>query len=271
MEEYKQVFLKQSADIGALFFKDKLFLKDGRPTPYFYNTGAFAEKASYRWDLAKAYAGMIVDIINKGTNIDIIFGPSYKASLIAGDTTLALLHEYGINLGCCYDRKEEKTHGEASGTESRLVGAKLFDGCNIYIVDDVATSMTTKRDSIETITLESQIPGIKTQVAGIGVGVDREQVGPVYDSEMPSGLDKKAQANWKREHIVLGARGEDAIGDFVKETNIPVTSILGITEAVNHLYESQYPLLINDKKQPMDEVAYNIFNEYMEVYGVERE
>jgi len=37
MEEYKQVFLKQSADIGALFFKDKLFLKDGRPTPYFYN------------------------------------------------------------------------------------------------------------------------------------------------------------------------------------------------------------------------------------------
>lgn len=268
MEEYKEDFSKVLADSGALFFKEGLFLKDGRPTPYFVNLGEFAKKTSLRWKLAKAYAGMIADKINKGMKIDIIFGPSYKASLLAGDITLALLLDHNIDLGCCYDRKEEKTHGEASSKKSLFVGAKFFDDCNIYIADDVATSMATKIDALEKIASESKLFGIKTNVVGIGIAVDREQVSPVYDSEMPKGLSSKEGDEWKRKHIVLGKRGEDAIGNFTRETGICVDSIVGITEVVDYLFESKYPLLINDKRQPMEGTAYNNFLEYMNVYGV---
>ncbi|MCK4649949.1 hypothetical protein KAT36_01830 [Candidatus Pacearchaeota archaeon] len=263
MEKYKENFSKILADSGALFLKDNLFLKDGRNTPYFVNIGNFADKASLRWELANAYAGMIKQKMDNGMKIDIIFGPSYKASLIAGDTTLALLKNYNIDIGCCYDRKEAKTHGESSLKDSMFVGAKFYDGCNIYLIDDVGTSMATKFEGLEKIAHESKSLGIKTKVVEVGIAVDREQVGPVYDESKSKELSNK-------ERVIHGVKGEDAIGNFVKKTGIPVDSIVGIREVIDYLFNLKHPLMINDKKQPLNSKIYNEFNKYMKLYGREK-
>lgn len=253
MEEYKIRFSQLLADSGALFFRDGLVLKDKRPTPYFVNIGGFAEKASFRLEFAKAFAGMIKGKIDQGMNIDIVFGPSYKGIPIAADVTTALLNDYGIDLGFCFDRKEVKNHGDAVQGKV-FVGAKFFDGCNIYMVDDVGTSMNTKREGLEKIVNESK--GLATEVVGIGISVDREQVGPVYD---------------KDGDIVLGARGEDAIGNFIEETGISVDSIASISEVVECLFQLKYPLMINDIRKPLDKKKYNEFKKYMKTYGIRRE
>lgn len=255
MEKYQEKFAKFLADSGALFFSDKLNLKDGRPTPYFVNIGNVAEKASIRDKLAVAFADMIEEKMSNGMKIDIVFGPSYKASLIAGDATLRLLDKYGIDIGCCYDRKELKTHGEGSTNASGFVGAKFFEECNIYMIDDVGTSMKTKRDGLEKVACESKRLGVKSKVVGIGIAVDREQVGPVYDTGGK---------------IVLGERGDDAIGNFIKDTGIPVDSIVGIREVIDYLHKAKHPLKINDKIMPVDKKTYDKFQEYMRIYGVDR-
>ncbi len=264
MKHYQKKFSVGLADSGSLLFGDGLFLRDGRPTPHFINIGIYARRASSRFELAKAYASMIKQKIDEGINIDVVFGPSYKASLIAGDATFALLIDYGIDLGCCYDRKEAKTHGEeASSVESLFVGAKFYDGCNIYMVDDVGTSMATKLKSLKKISHESEASGITTNVVGVGIAVDREQVGPVYDDSKPVDLPNE-------ERVIVGARGEDAIGSFIEKTGIPVDSIVGITGVVEHLFNTQYPLMINNVRQPMSSEVHDTFLEYMAKYGVER-
>src|SRR3989339_838498 len=216
MEEYQKKFAKFLANSGALFFADNLTLKDGRPTPYFVNIGNVAQKTSLRKELAQAYASMIERNINEGMLIDIVFGPSYKASL--------------------------------------FVGAKFFDGCNIYMVDDVGTSMQTKKDGLDKIASESKILGINSNVVGIGIAVDREQVGPVYDQGK----------------IVLNAHGEDAIGNFVKDTRIPVNSIVGIKNTIDYLFKQNHPLIINGQKRIMDKTTYGNFLTYMKTYGANR-
>ena len=72
MEGYQKEFVKLLADSGALFFEGGLNLKDQRPMPYFVNIGAFGEKASLRWKLANAYAGLIKQKINEGAEVDLV-------------------------------------------------------------------------------------------------------------------------------------------------------------------------------------------------------
>ena len=255
MEDYQKIFAKLLADSTGLFFKQGLFLKDQRPTPYFVNIGALGESTKHRWELAKAYAAMISANTGKCRDIDIVFGPSYKGVPIAADTTTALYLEHGIDLKLSFDRKEAKTHGEGSTEKDMFVGAKFFDSCSIYIVDDVGTSMATKVESLEKIASESDIKGINASVAGVGIAVDREQAGPVYDA---------------KNRIILGERGEDAIGNFTNSTGIPVHSIVGVRDVMQFLFDTQYPLLIDDKVQPLSQKRFDEFRTYMDTYGVNR-
>src|SRR3989339_373771 len=165
---------------------------------------------------------------------------------------------YFVNIGNVAQktslRKELKIHGEGSTKASLFVGAKFFDGCNIYMVDDVGTSMQTKKDGLDKIASESKILGINSNVVGIGIAVDREQVGPVYDQGK----------------IVLNAHGEDAIGNFVKDTRIPVNSIVGIKNTIDYLFKQNHPLIINGQKRIMDKTTYGNFLTYMKTYGANR-
>ena len=149
MEDYKKRLAITLAETGALFFDKNLVLKDGRPTPYFVNMGMF-RTGRLSMELGSFFAEMIVDrdIVNK---TDIILGPSYKGSAIAQATAIALYTHHGCDLLFEYDRKEAKTHGEASKAGNMFVNRTFFDGCRVFVVDDVATSMGTKYDLLKRV------------------------------------------------------------------------------------------------------------------------
>jgi len=251
MEDYKKEFALTLAETGALFFDDGLVLKDGRPTPYFVNMAMFRTgRLAIR--LGSFYAGMMASqgLIEK---TDIIMGPSYKGSSIALATAVALWQGHRREVFFDYDRKEPKTHGEASSTKSLLVNRSLFQGCKIFIVDDVATSMATKIDLLKKLNKEAEALGISYEVVGVGIGVDREQTTAVYDG----------QGNVKVEE-----KGVSSIEEFVKETGVRVFPVARISELVGFLYEAKVPVRIKGQMRPIDESIKARFDRYLQIYGV---
>jgi orotate phosphoribosyltransferase len=251
MQPYKQQFARILAETGALFFNKGLVLKDGRPTPYFVNMAMF-RTGRLALELGSFFAGMMVSQGIAGQT-DIILGPSYKGSAIALSTAVALWREHGIDLAFEYDRKEAKTHGEGSVAQSLFVNRSLFDGCRIFVVDDVATSMGTKFDLLEKLESEARASGRSYRVIGIGIGLDREQTTAVYDSDG---------------EVVRGQRGENAIQDFVSKSGIPVFCVAGITEVIAYLYKEKIPVMIDGRRMPIDERTKAEFDGYLGLYGV---
>lgn len=251
MEDYKKRLARALAETGALFFDRDLTLKDGRPTPYFVNMAMF-RSGRMSLEMGSFFAGMMVsrDLVKE---TDIILGPSYKGSAIALATAVALWKDYGVDLLYDYDRKEPKTHGEASASKSVFVNRSFFDGCRVFVVDDVATSMGTKYDLLEKIKAETGASGIGVHVQGIGICIDREQTTAVYNG---SG------------EVVPGKKGGDAIGDFMARTGIPVYSVSGIREVVEYLYQEKIPVLSRGVRTPIDETTKARFDEYLDVYGI---
>jgi len=253
METYKEKLAQVLAETGALFFAQDLVLKDGRPTPYFVNMAMF-KTGRLSLELGSFFAGMMM-ARGFADNTDIILGPSYKGSTIALAAAISLWQEYGRDMFFEYDRKEAKTHGEGSVSGSIFVNRTFFDGCRVFIVDDVATSMGTKYDLLEKVKEHALALGIDYQVTGIGIGVDREQVTAVYD---------------KSGRVIPGERGKDAIRDFVQKSGVPVYAVAGIREIVKFLYQEKIPVLINGRKNPIDDETKGSFDSYLEIYGASR-
>lgn len=251
MNDYQKRFAACLAETGAIFFDQGLVLKDGRPSPYFVNMAMF-KTGRLSLELGSFFAGMMVSqgIANR---VDIVLGPSYKGSAIALSAAIALWQEHQMDLAFEYDRKEAKTHGEGSVSRSMFVNRSLFDGCRIFIVDDVATSMGTKFELLDKIASEARMAGQSFHVAGIGIGLDREQTTAVYD------------ANGR---VILGQRGENAIEDFVSRSGIPVFSVARIREVVDYIYKERIPVMIEGRRLPMDEKTKAEFDAYVRVYGV---
>lgn len=243
MEQYfTENFAKFLADEGALKFGN-FTLKDGRPTPYFVNMGAF-KTASQISSLGSFYARMLIDE-ELAHNIDVIFGPSYKGSMIAIAAALALeRHDITFNPAVEYDRKEVKTHGDASSGAKRFVTDAFYDGAKTFIVDDVGTSMATKYEALEKIAAEAADKGWEIPILGVGIGIDREQT--------------------------TGEKGEDAISVFTERTGIPVISVAGISDVVEYLFEREHLVLIGGEKKPISDALKAEFDEYMKIYGVKR-
>jgi len=250
MENYKKQLATTLAETGALFFDKDLILKDGRPTPYFVNFGMF-RTGRLGMDLGSFFADMMVD---QGlvSNTDIILGPSYKGSAIALATSIALYTRHGYDVFFDYDRKEAKTHGEGSKSGSIMVNRALFDGCRVFIVDDVATSMGTKYDLLKRIRMEADVNKMTIKFVGIGITIDREQCTAVYDKEGK---------------VVLDQRGENAIQDFVTKTGIPVYTVSGIREVIEYLYKEKVPVIIEGSPRPIDEQTKAKFDDYLKIYG----
>ncbi|MDY6880891.1 MAG: hypothetical protein SV686_11640 [Thermodesulfobacteriota bacterium] len=252
MEDYKKRFAGTLAETGALFFDENLVLKDGRPTPYFVNMGMF-KSGRLSLELGGFFAGMMISEGLIG-GIDIVLGPSYKGSSIALAATIALWKDHGYDLFFEYDRKEAKTHGEATEGKGLFVNRTLFDGCRIFVVDDVATSMGTKHDLLTKIENEARLCHMKFEVVGIGIGIDREQTTAVYDHGGK---------------VILDEKGDHAIGEFVAQTGVPVYSVAGIREVVEYLYQDRIPVMVRGKRLPIDEKTKARFDRYLEVYGVD--
>ncbi len=251
MEDYKKRLAITLAETGALFFDKNLVLKDGRPTPYFVNMGMF-RTGRLSMELGSFFAEMLVDrdMVNR---TDIILGPSYKGSAIAQATAIALYTHHGCDLLFEYDRKEAKTHGEASKAGNMFVNRTFFDGCRVFVVDDVATSMGTKYDLLKRVEMAAKAGDMGIQVVGIGIAIDREQTRAVYDKE---------------NRVVLDQKGENAIQSFVSKTGIPVYAVAGIREVVELLYQEKVPVLIEGKPRPIDENTKLEFDDYLKTYGV---
>lgn len=250
MEEYKKEFARILAQTGAIFFKEGLVLKDGRPTPYFINIGRFNTGKLSRI-LGSFFADMMFHS-GLAQKTDIVLGPSYKGSSIALATAISLWDKYKIEVFFDYDRKEYKIHGEMSGSRGLMVNNTLFDACKLFIVDDVVSSMNTKYEFIEKIRSEADEKGITFDILGIGIAVDREQSSSVYD---------------KNGNIILGKKGQNSIEDFISRTGIKVYKIIGIKELITYLHNEKIPVLIDDKWMPITAQIKEKMDEYLRVYG----
>lgn len=251
MKEYSKKLALLLANSGALFFDDNLVLKDGRPTPYFINFGMF-RTGSLALEMGTFFADMIVEN-NLHKDINIILGPSYKGSAIAVGTAISLFHKYGVDIMYDYNRKETKTHGEASSKETFFVNKSFFDGCKVLIVDDVATSMGTKYELLRIIKREEEIKDIRVNVKGIGIAVDREQTTAVYGEDGS---------------VILERKGQDAIKRFMEDTGIPVFTLLGVREMMDFLYKERIPVMIKGERRPIDKETKSRFDNYLATYGV---
>jgi orotate phosphoribosyltransferase len=190
----------------AIFKTGEFTLKSGRPSPYFLNMGdcnTGADAAA----LGKAYAATIASLDCK---VDTIFGPSYKGVPLAVMTSIALAQNHETNVGFTFDRKEVKTHGDATGADLAkqiLVGAQVKDGSRVLLIDDVLTTGGTKNEALE---LLAKIA--KVDVPYCVIAVDRQEVG----------ID-----------------GVSAVESFTRATNVPVKSILTASEIYQHLSETK--------------------------------
>ncbi|MDR3238023.1 MAG: orotate phosphoribosyltransferase [Spirochaetia bacterium] len=161
---YKEKFIEFMIASEALAFGD-FVTKSGRKTPFFINTGSYktGEQISL---LGGFYADCIIENIRDG--FDVLYGPAYKGIPLAVSAGIALFKNHGINIPYCFNRKEEKDHGEGGS----LIGYKLKDGDRILIVEDVITAGTSLRESIPLLKAQA---GVK--IAGLIVSVNRMERG----------------------------------------------------------------------------------------------
>lgn len=160
MQDYQQQFIKFAIEKNVLCFGE-FTLKSGRISPYFFNSALFNDGDSlYRLGVFYAQAILASDI-----EFDMLFGPAYKGIPLASAVAIALHQEYQRNLPYCFNRKEEKDHGEGGVTS----GAPLTG--QVLIVDDVISAGTSVNQSVDII----QAAG--ATATGVAIALDRQEVG----------------------------------------------------------------------------------------------
>lgn len=162
METYQQAFIELLVRHEVLRFGD-FTLKSGRRSPYFVNAGQLRTGAAIA-GLGRAYAACLQ---RAQLRCDLLFGPSYKGVPLAVATAIAL-SELGHDAPFCFDRKEQKDHGEGGW----FVGTTPQAGMRVVIVDDVITSGKSIMESVALLRRTADV-----QIAGVVVAVDRQERG----------------------------------------------------------------------------------------------
>lgn len=161
--DYKSEFITFMAKAGALTFGD-FTTKSGRKTPYFVNTGKYCNGDQIAL-LGSFYADCIMANIKTQENT-VLFGPAYKGIALAVSASIALAGR-GVKVNYCFNRKEEKDHGEGGA----LVGHKLIKGDRVLIIEDVITAGTAVREVLPIIQNAGAI------AEGLIISVDRMERG----------------------------------------------------------------------------------------------
>ena len=250
MRDYQKRLTDLLAQSGSLFFQEGLKLKDGRPTPYFIDLGVF-RSGRLALELGRCFADWLVDE-GKAEDLDLVVGPSYKGSAIAQSTAIALYEQTGREICFDYDRKEAKTHGEASGHGVLFVTGAALQGGNALILDDVGSSMITKLELVKKLNWLKPRLEKPLNLMGVVLAVDREQTQPVYDDQG---------------RLREGKRGPDAAQAFREETGLGVWSLLGINQAAQYLYDKGLEVLVEGRRQRLSKEQLEQLQEYLEIYG----
>ncbi|EPE37461.1 orotate phosphoribosyltransferase [Candidatus Photodesmus katoptron] len=160
MKKYQFEFIELVIEMGVLRFGN-FFLKSGRKSPYFFNSGLFNTGYSLV-RLGRFYADALV---HSGIKFDILFGAAYKGIPIVTSTAISLADSYGINTNYCFNRKEEKTYAEGGN----LIGGKIKG--RVILLDDVVTSGSAIRKSMEIVQANN------SSTVGILIALDRQEKG----------------------------------------------------------------------------------------------
>ena len=121
--------------------------------------------------LGKFYANCIVENMGKGdipADLDVLFGPAYKGIPLSVATAISLANDHGRNMEYCFNRKEQKDHGEGGG----IVGRKLQDGDKLVIIEDVITAGTAVKECVPILKKQADV-----QICGLVIAVDRMEKG----------------------------------------------------------------------------------------------
>jgi orotate phosphoribosyltransferase len=125
---------------GVLTFGD-FTLKSGRKSPYFFNTGSLCSGRQIA-GMGRLYAELF-RAIEEFNGATVLFGSAYKGIPITIATAAALAGTDREDIRAVSDRKEAKTHGDASA----FLGV-LKEGDRGVILDDVITTGGTKLEAI---------------------------------------------------------------------------------------------------------------------------
>lgn len=202
METYQQDFIQLAIRYQVLCFGD-FTLKSGRQSPFFFNAGQF-NSGSALANLGRCYADAIVhqSCAQNLPEFDMIFGPAYKGIPLVSSVVVALAEHHHRDLPYCFNRKEQKAHGEGG----QLVGAAI-KGKRVLIVDDVITAGTAIREVMAL--LESQ----GATAAGVVIGLDRQEKGS-------------------------GERQVSAVQEVREQFGIPVVSVITLKEVIDYLQQA---------------------------------
>lgn len=232
MEKYKEEFIRFLIDSQALkvFYNrdDDRKLKSARISPWFVNIGDFNDGA-----MTNALAGYYADaIIQTEENIHVVYGIPDKGVGLAAPVAMAMDNK-NHNVGWFFSRKDEKTHGEATGLDESqrkkklLVGHAPNEDENVCQLDDVFTAGNAKYEAREFL----QSLGINNLTL-LAIAVDRQEVG----------ID-----------------GKNAIQEYQKATGTNVISVVNAAEV--------YEFLNGDGKGIFNEKATERLANYLRVYG----
>ncbi|MCY4363767.1 MAG: orotate phosphoribosyltransferase [Gammaproteobacteria bacterium] len=174
MRDYQAEFIDFAIRNEVLQF-GRFTLKSGRISPYFFNSGLFNDGSSLR-QLGTFYMQAIE---HAGLQFDMLFGPAYKGIPLVAAVAIAYSGERGRSLPYCFNRKEEKDHGEG-GT---VAGAPLHG--SVLIIDDVITAGTSVHLSMDLIRRNG------ARAAAVVIALDRQERG--RDDAEISAIDEIAQ------------------------------------------------------------------------------
>ena len=201
MEKYQEDFIQLAIRYQVLSFGE-FTLKSGRKSPFFFNAGQFNSGRALA-SLGRCYADAIVhqSSAHKLPEFDIIFGPAYKGIPLASSIVVALAEHHHRDLPYCFNRKEQKAHGEGG----QLVGAAI-KGKRVLIVDDVITAGTAIREVMALLESEG------AKAAGVVIGLDRQEKGS-------------------------GERQVSAVQEVREQFGIPVVSVITLKEIIDYLQQ----------------------------------
>jgi orotate phosphoribosyltransferase len=145
--------------------------------------------------LAKLGGFYAQTLIESNLQVDVLYGPAYKGIPLVSATSIAY-SQLKSNIPFAFNRKEAKDHGEGGV----IVGSPLQG--KVLIIDDVITAGTSVRESVEIIKAMSATP------AGVLIALDRQET---------------------------GEKDTSAVEDVKERFNIPVISIISLTDIIEFL------------------------------------